>query len=78
MLSNAHDFVRPQNDEERAYLESLIREDYARCHPGQSLDDMKSRARFSWEDKGMYRDWLAVAATRAAKLAREAPLSIAA
>ncbi len=30
MLTNSHDFVRPSGDEERAWLESLVREDCAR------------------------------------------------
>lgn len=49
-----------------AYLESLIRADYERFHPGETLDDLKLRARFSKEDKGLLRDWMAVARGRAA------------
>ncbi len=49
-----------------AYLESLIREDFERCHPGETLDDLKRRAAFSREDKGLLRDWMAVAVRRAA------------
>jgi hypothetical protein len=48
------------------YLESLIREDYERCHPGETLEDLKRRASFSKEDKGLLRDWMTVAAARAA------------
>jgi hypothetical protein len=66
MLSNAYDFVHPANEAERAYLESLIREDFERCHPGETLEDVKRRASFSKEDKGLLRDWMAVAARRAA------------
>jgi hypothetical protein len=66
MLSNSHHHVNPANEAERTYLESLIREDFERCHPGESLDDVKRRASFSKEDKGLLRDWMAVAATRAA------------
>ncbi len=65
MLSNSHDFVRPTNEAERDYLESFIRDDFQRCHPGETLDDIKRRAFFSKEDKGFYRDWMAVAAARA-------------
>ena len=54
------------NEEERSYLESLIREDYERCHPGETLEDLKRRASFSKEDTGLLRDWMAVAAARAA------------
>jgi hypothetical protein len=66
MLSNSHHHVNPPNEAERIHLESLIREDFERCHPGEALDDVKRRASFSKEDKGLLRDWMAVAATRAA------------
>ena len=58
--------LRPASEEERAYLESLIREDFERCHPGETLEDLKRRAPFSKEDKGLLRDWMAIAASRAA------------
>jgi hypothetical protein len=78
MLSNSHDFVRPRDDAERNYLESLVREDYDRCHPGETFDGMKRRIPFSKEDRGLYHDWLAVAAARDAALAAERlPLSAA-
>jgi hypothetical protein len=51
---------------DRTFLESLIREDFERCHPGETLDDLKRRASFSREDRGLLRDWMAVAAARAA------------
>ena len=66
MPSNSHNFVCPASESERAYLESLIRADYERCHPGEALDDMKLRSAFSKEDRGLLRDWMAVAAVRAA------------
>jgi hypothetical protein len=69
MLSNSHDCIHPRDDAERASLEALIRDDYALCHPNETLDDLKRRASFSKEDKGLYRDWLAVAARRAEGLA---------
>lgn len=78
MLSTSHDFVRPKDEAERACLESLICEDYERCHPGETLDDMKRRASFSKEDKGLYRDWLALAATRAAAASAGTPFLTAA
>ncbi len=71
MLTNSHDFVRPSGDEERAWLESLVREDFARHRVGETFDDMKRRMPFSREDKGLYRDWMALAAARA-ETAREA------
>lgn len=58
------------SEEERIYLESLIREDFERCHPDDTLEDLKRRASFSREDKGLLRDWMTVAARRAAAEAR--------
>lgn len=60
----------PANDGEQEYLESLIRADYERCHPGETLADIKRRARFSKADKGLLRDWMAVARRRAATSGR--------
>ncbi|RXH26199.1 hypothetical protein XH99_22045 [Bradyrhizobium nanningense] len=65
-MSDSHHYVQPVNEAEQVYLESLIREDFARCHPGETLEDVKRRAVFSKEDKGLLRDWMAVAAGRAA------------
>ncbi len=48
------------------YLESSIRADYEHCHPGDTLADLKRRARFSKGDKGLLRDWMQVARNRAA------------
>jgi hypothetical protein len=45
-------------------LEALIRLDYERARPGDSLEDLKRRARFSKRDKGLLGDWLAVARRR--------------
>jgi hypothetical protein len=78
MLSNSHHHVRPANEAERDYLESLIRDDFERCHPGETLDDIKRRASFSREDKGLLRDWMAVAAERAAADRRNRPFRLAA
>jgi hypothetical protein len=47
-------------------LEALIRLDYERARPGDTLEDLKRRARFSKRDKGLLGDWLAVARRRAA------------
>lgn len=78
MLSNSQDFVRPASGAERAYLESLVREDYDRCRVGETFDDMKRRMSFSREDRGLYRDWMAIAASRAEVLRATAPVLIAA
>ncbi|WP_407116668.1 hypothetical protein [Bradyrhizobium sp. LMG 9283] len=65
--------LHPVSEEERNYLESLIREDFERCHPGDTLDHLKRRASFSREDKGLLRDWMAIAARRAAVDRAKAP-----
>jgi hypothetical protein len=78
MLSNAHHHASPANEAERIYLESLIRKDFEQCHPGETLDDIKRRASFSKEDKGLLRDWMTVAAMRAAAERRTAPSAMAA
>jgi hypothetical protein len=66
MPSNPHSSLAKTSGPDREYLESLIRVDYEHCHPGEALEDMKHRASFSKEDKGLFRDWIAVAAGRAA------------
>lgn len=48
----------------RHELESWVRAEYERCHPQESFDDLKQRAQFSKEDKGLLRDWLEVAERR--------------
>ncbi len=58
--------IGPSDASERAYLESLIRADYERLHPGETLEDLKGRARFSKHDKGLLRDWMAAARRRIA------------
>lgn len=78
MRSNSQHYIDPVDDAERAYLESLIREDFEQCHPGDSLDVMKCRSAFSKEDKGLLRDWMAVAALRAAARQSDTPRMIAA
>ncbi len=65
MRTDPPQHLDPGSEGDPTYLESLIREDYARCHPGESLDDLKRRASFSKEDRGLLRDWMAVAAARA-------------
>ena len=50
---------------EREHLKSLIRSEYERCHPDETLEDLERRSRFSKEDKGLLRDWMALAMQRA-------------
>jgi hypothetical protein len=66
MPTSSYYGLPPTGEEERAYLETLIREDFERCHPGGTLEDLKGGASFSKEDRGLLRDWMAVAARRAA------------
>jgi hypothetical protein len=58
MPTNAKDYS-PASTEERNYLESLVWDDY------DTFEDLKRRASFSKEDRGLLRDWMAVAARRA-------------
>lgn len=78
MLSDSYHYVRPASEAERIYLESLIRDDFERSHPGETLDDVKHRALFTKEDKGILRDWMAVAASRAAADRARTPSRLAA
>jgi hypothetical protein len=59
--------IGPADEQEWAWHESLVRTDYDRCHPDETFEDLKHRARFSKEDKGLLRDWMALAAARAAE-----------
>ena len=51
-------------DTQNADFESLVSRGYDRCHPGDSFADLKLRARFSKEDKGLLADWLSLASLR--------------
>lgn len=57
--------AEPPDESKLDYLESLIRLDYERCHPDETLDELKHRACFSKEDRGLLRDWMVLAARRA-------------
>ena len=70
MRTDSRQHLDSDSTEDRTYLESLIREDFERCHPGETLEDLKQRASFSREDRGLLRDWMAVAAARAAAACR--------
>jgi hypothetical protein len=58
MKTYSHQHLDPAGAWDQTYLESLIREDFERCHPGETLDDLKRRASFSREDRGLLRDWM--------------------
>ncbi len=64
--------IGPDDAELRSYHESLVRADYDRCHPDDSFEDLKCRARFSKEDQGLLRDWMAIAARRVQQRQRDA------
>jgi hypothetical protein len=66
MLNNSHHCVQPVDEAKQVSLEASIREDFALCHPDMTLDDLRRRAAFSREDRGLLRDWMAVAAKRTA------------
>lgn len=66
LTNGAFNQIEPSNVNERAFLESLIRADYEKYHPDETLEDLKRRARFSKEDKGLLRDWMVVARWRTA------------
>jgi hypothetical protein len=67
---------RPSVESRRAYLEFLIRADYERCHPDETWRDLELRARFSKEDRGLLRDWMALAVDRAAAASRNEERSV--
>jgi hypothetical protein len=60
--------IGPEDRDLFACYEALVAPDYDRCHPGDSFEAMKLRARFSKEDQGLLKQWMAIAAARAAKL----------
>lgn len=43
-------------------MEDLVRATYDQIHPGDTFDDLQRRAKFDKQDKGLLRDWMAVAA----------------
>ena len=51
-------------------LEDLIRGDYERARPGDTLEDLKCRARFSKEDRGLLIQWMGVAEERSGAAGR--------
>ena len=73
MLSNSRDRTRPANAAERSDPDSLVRDIYERCNPEDTFEDLKRRSAFSKEDRGLLRDWVALAASRAAKTTDTAP-----
>lgn len=61
--------IGPGTDQEWAILEALVCDEYNRLHPDDSFEDLKQHARFSKEDQGLLRDWMAIADLRAAPAA---------
>jgi hypothetical protein len=66
-LNGVVDVIGPRDEREWMLAESLVRADYERGNPGDRFDDLKKRARFSKEDQGLLRDWMALAARRVAE-----------
>ncbi|MET3792831.1 hypothetical protein [Aquamicrobium terrae] len=54
--------IGPDDAPTRLRHEALIAAEFDRCHPGDSFEDLKRRARFSKEDQGLLWDWMARAA----------------
>ncbi len=73
MVHEERKAVEAPDESDRPYLESLIRSDFQRSHPEETLEDLKLRARFSKEDKGLLRDWMTLAARRAMAGRNEKP-----
>jgi hypothetical protein len=63
--------IGPEDGELFASYEALVAQDYDRCHPGDSFEAMKLRARFSKEDQGLLKQWMALAAARSTELTRK-------
>lgn len=57
--------IGPETDAAWARFELLVRDDFDHMHCDDTFDDLKRRARFSKEDQGLLRDWMAIAAHRA-------------
>jgi hypothetical protein len=62
--------IGPEDPDLRAYHESLIAADYDCCHRDDSFEALKLRARFSKEDQGLLKEWMALAAVRAGRMER--------
>jgi len=57
--------IGPDDPQARARLEAVAAAEYDRCHPDDSFEALVRRARFSKEDQGLLKDWLAAAARQA-------------
>lgn len=57
--------IGPKADDDWAKLQTFVRDEYDRLHADDTFEDLKQRARFSKEDQGALRDWMAIAAQRA-------------
>ena len=44
-------------------LEAKVAKAYERSHPDDTFGDLKARARFSKEDRGLLKDWMAAFAS---------------
>jgi hypothetical protein len=46
LRTNSRQYLDPISEADPTYLESLIREDFERCHPGETLEDLAARVLF--------------------------------
>lgn len=63
MSDNAQPISR-DSAAEQADLEEWVRVAYERCHPEDTFGDLKQRAQFSKEARGLLQDWMAAAQRR--------------
>jgi hypothetical protein len=61
--------VDAKDDRAGGAIEATARADYERCHPEDTFEDLKRRARFSKEDRGLLDDWLAASRAQHGELA---------
>jgi hypothetical protein len=65
--------IGPEDAATRASHEALVAADYDRCHPDDTFEAMKLRARFSKEDQGLLKQWMALAAAKSRQTPHRQP-----
>ncbi len=70
-LNGFKTLIGPEDHREFAYHQSLIEAEYDRCHPDDTFEDLKRRARFSKEDQGALKEWMSLAASRVHEQGRQ-------
>lgn len=56
--------IGPSDPDEWRAIERAICRDYERSYPDDTFENLKARARFSKEDKGLLRDWMKIGAAK--------------